>query len=567
AYQAWTNASPIEKLKIQPPHVSELETGNGVKALNRICKYSCYYNYKRRIDEVPQVEGIPSRASASSSEAVPDLKEVLADVGKMLKAMTTTTAMKKFNVVQEVETENVEEAVMVKAMNDFEDGEVEEISSGVTNQEPEPECEAGAVRGLLDSGASHALKEATQDEYDRGLPIKETLAGEDTKVLRQNICGTVLVAAYNGKKGALKLRHPTKGFIKVYLNNNCPEIDFREAHKLIKELENKHLAQLNAQVSSLTARLEVLRKEENRSWDELLREYVKTGSQSTMLRAIMKCPFTCGLPSEVQSMIGEGFELDSGEKYLKELPLTKRKRKALMNSNAWVVHMFAGGDGNPSDFVDVISKGGKIVLEVDSRTSKHWDIHGRSIGGHTRVDFHMGAFGHQAKRPTTAGTNYPDVTQLDGTYVVGSGYVPPSMLRRSELRRWPSDFKKVVADAILSLHGSSAVSDQELYDLDVKVSKLTKEQRTAWKNHLRNDHQPYRNDCSVCINAQATGHQHRRRRHPAMYTLAIDLAGPFKVKGRDMDFDDYKYIMVGAYRCPKNYLSAMELEPDLYRSR
>ena len=397
----------------------------------------------------------------------------------------------------------------------------------------------------------------------------------------------------------------------------------------------------------------------------------------------MKCPFTCGLPSEVQSMIGEGFELDSGEKYLKELPLTKRKRKALMNSNAWVVHMFAGGDGNPSDFVDVISKGGKIVLEVDSRTSKHWDIHGRqgvyrlllwaaskgkisdvigtppqstwlpstttrgregasilrttsapygqqplqplqqhrvdqetacvakqmmiwmvatikgpgvvgflmdfdqepdlqgyasfwstemwksfrSIGGHTRVDFHMGAFGHQAKRPTTAGTNYPDVTQLDGTYVVGSGYVPPSMLRRSELRRWPSDFKKVVADAILSLHGSSAVSDQELYDLDVKVSKLTKEQRTAWKNHLRNDHQPYRNDCSVCINAQATGHQHRRRRHPAMYTLAIDLAGPFKVKGRDMDFDDYKYIMVGAYRCPKNYLSAMELEPDLYRSR
>ena len=150
-------------------------------------------NKSVRIDEVPQVEGIPSRASASSSEAVPDLKEVLADVGKMLKAMTTTTAMKKFNVVQEVETENVEEAVMVKAMNDFEDGEVEEISSGVTNQEPEPECEAGAVRGLLDSGASHALKEATQDEYDRGLPIKETLAGEDTKVLRQNICGTVLV--------------------------------------------------------------------------------------------------------------------------------------------------------------------------------------------------------------------------------------------------------------------------------------------------------------------------------------------------------------------------------------
>ena len=32
-----------------------------------------------------------------------------------------------------------------------------------------------------------------------------------------------------------------------------------------------------------------------------------------------------------------------------------------------------------------------------------------------------------------------------------------------------------------------------------------------------------------------------------MYTVALDLAGPFKQKGRDMEHDDYKYIMVAAY--------------------
>ena len=620
----------------------------------------------------------------------------------MLKAMTATTTMKKANVVENANSEDEREATMIKVVHVTDSEDVNEIPTGDTGEGREPEDHAGAIRGLLDSGASHALKEVTQEEYDRGLPIKVTLAGEDTKVLRQNVCGTVMVTgegtqsvqpivpmgalvedlgcSLQWNKGALKLRHPTKGFIKVYLNNNCPEIDFREAHKLIKELENKHLAQLNAQVSSLTARLEVLRKEENRSWDELLREYVKTGSQSTMLRSIMKCPFTSGLPTEVQSMVAEGFELDSGEKYLKELPLNKRKRKALLNSNAWVVHMFAGGDDYNTGFVNVISKGGKIVLDVHSKSSKQWDVHGRqgvyrlllwaaskgkvtdvigsppqstwsssitagarcgnsilrtvsapygqqplqplqqhrvdqetacvakqmmvwmiatikgpgvvgffmdfpqdpdlpehasfwstemwrsfrSIGGHSRADFHMGVFGHQGKRPTTAGTNYPEISQLDGCYAVGSGFVPPSMLRRSEFRKWPPDFGKVVADAVLSLHGASAVSDQELYDIDVKVSKLTKEQRLEWKKHLRNDHQPYRSDCSVCINAQATGYQHKRRRHPSMYTLAIDLAGPFKRKGKDMDFDDYKYIMVGAYRCPKNYLSAMELDPDVY---
>ena len=36
---------------------------------------------------------------------------------------------------------------------------------------------------------------------------------------------------------------------------------------------------------------------------------------------------------------------------------------------------------------------------------------------------------------------------------------------------------------------------------------------------------------------------------------------PFNKKGRDMDFDDCKYIMVGADQGSKNYLSAMALDP------
>ena len=52
-----------------------------------------------------------------------------------------------------------------------------------------------------------------------------------------------------------------------------------------------------------------------------------------------------------------------------------------------------------------------------------------------------------------------------------------------------------------------------------------------------------------------------------MYTMALDLAGPFKQKGRDMEHDDYKYIMVAAYRCPKENLSAKaidEMDRDFY---
>ena len=200
------------------------------------------------------------------------------------------------------------------------------------------------VKGLLDSRASHAMKQATTEEYQDGIPVRVTLAGEDSRILRQNLHGTVLVEE-TGKdpvqpivplgalieelgchlqwnKGSVKLWHPTRGFIKVFLNNNCPEVNFKEAHKLVKELETKQLKALNGKVEELSAKLEVMRREENRSWTELLREFVKTGNRSLLVKVILLCPFTRDLPGEVQASLAEGFQKDNGEKYLKELPLS-----------------------------------------------------------------------------------------------------------------------------------------------------------------------------------------------------------------------------------------------------
>eukprot|EP00439_Symbiodinium_sp_Y106_P083449 s24_g23.t1 len=42
--------------------------------------------------------------------------------------------------------------------------------------------------------------------------------------------------------------------------------------------------------------------------------------------------------------------------------------------------------------------------------------------------------------------------------------------------------------------------------------------------------------------------------------LALDLAGPYKVRGRDIDLDDYKYITVAAYKCPKEYMDNKAFE-------
>ncbi|CAE7386892.1 RE1, partial [Symbiodinium sp. KB8] len=474
-----------------------------------------------------------------------DLKDVLADVGKVLKAMQATSL--KRAKVQELQADEFADNGLKEAMARmrkfvdekvvFEDDGKEEFTRDLGNTEF-----LAPPDGLLDSGASHAMRAATNKAYQSGHPVSVTLAGEDVKVLRQNKQGTILVESEQGPVQAivplgaiiqdlgytlswgpkhLKLSHPEKGPIKVKINNNCPEVTACDALALIRDLELTKVATLNAH--TLKARLEVLKLEEKRDWPELMKEYMKDGRRGTLLKALLKCPFTKGLPSDVHSMLLEDFNLDDGMKYLKDLPIARRRRKSLMNSRSWVVSLY-GGDSASVDPFKLVPAAGKTLLEIDIKNSRMWDVHRGYRQGRT-ADAHM------------------DVGYFEG-------------------RSWSQQFKHLVLEGVSDFHSGTWVEEEELVNVGAKLSKLTKEQRELWKKHLLNDHQPYRADCSVCINAQASGYQHRRRRHHHLYTVALDVAGPFKTKGRDMEFDDYKYILVASYRCPKDYIAAKAI-PDL----
>ena len=75
---------------------------------------------------------------------------------------------------------------------------------------------------------------------------------------------------------------------------------------------------------------------------------------------------------------------------------------------------------------------------------------------------------------------------------------------------------------------------------------LYKFNKEEWKLHLQRDHLPYRRDCRVRIE-RASGKPHRRVTHPTAYSMAVDLAGPFRNPG----VGGYKYLMVGCYRFPR----------------
>ena len=235
--------------------------------------------------------------------------------------------------------------------------------------------------GLLDSGASHAMRPANQEEYLDGQPVQVTLAGEDVRALRQNNEGTILVQEENAviqpivplgavienlgytlhwTPKSLRLTHPEKKPIKVRIKNHCPEVAASDALDLIRALEMNKVNTLNEHVASLRARLLVIQKEEKRDWVELLKDYSKSGSRPTLLKAVLTSPVTRELPADVQSLLVEGFNPHEGERYLKNLPLTTRKRRALMCPRSSVVNLFSGSETYKNDPCEALPMTGKI---------------------------------------------------------------------------------------------------------------------------------------------------------------------------------------------------------------
>ena len=256
-----------------------------------------------------------------------------------------------------------------------------------------------------------------------------------------------------------------------------------------------------------------------------------------------------------------------GRKDLNPLQLQQAHRETACVAKQMLVWLIAtmAGKGNVGFLMELHSDP-EWHHEGESSYSTLWKTElwkaFKSISGMSKSSFYMGGVGHRALRPTTVATTYPSIIQLDGYYEFDDGCVPASLLSRKEMRKWSRTFKQKVMESIVDFHAGKWADEEELANLGVKLTKLTREQREEWTNHLLNDHQPYRSDCAVCINAQASGYQHRRRRHPHLYTLALDVAGPFATKGRDMEYDDYKYILVASYRCPKEYLSAKAISEE-----
>ncbi|CAE7317847.1 GIP [Symbiodinium sp. KB8] len=445
---------------------------------------------------------------------------------------------------------------------------------------------------LLDSGATHLLRQARdKDEINQANPVMVTLAGDEGKLLHQTTSGTILTepdaeppqpiiplgqltevlgCRVHWTKGACKVVHPTIGALKVRLRNGCPEVVCQaQAMELVMELEKR---MLEKNTRDLEAKLLSLAIEASAG---------RTTSMSTSTVAAVEMDGRqCLRDEDKVGLIPDRTSKDYNvwEAMKRVLPLPRRVRKRLYVSDSWIVAFTR--DKNRKDPIVKGNYGDATVLRVDQDMERGpevlrlitWAIadgrvvsvvgtddpvQPRSLALQTWVYVMAKTYGCGTLHGgflTTAVNNDDLALNLAMSLQVVMGMHEVPLGYTSDGREWQATH-----------HRNFINYDFAVHLLDFKAYGYG----PVWANHLKNGHVPYRRDCATCLQAAGTGRAHKRVDRPQPFSLALDVAGPLKTKGRSMgliDENKLKYMLVGAYRVPRNLLMEGEVpeeEPGL----
>ena len=253
---------------------------------------------------------------------------------------------------------------------------------------------------LLDSGASHAFRQARGEESVDSMPVRVELAGGQYVTLKQNKAGTLLATADNPealnstpilplgalvqrlgcdlrwtRSGGLRITHPQFGTLRTFVKGNHPMLAETQALDLIAQLEDLHLRELEE--STMATLVRSVDVNEAKDWDSLLDQYALTGQRDRLLAALLSKGSPLGdLPSNVTALTAVEVGLDdkSGWKYLKSLPFNRRTRKAML-CKRWSVRLFRRvGDSE----VKVHESENVIHVDFDVARNRRFSLRGDS---------------------------------------------------------------------------------------------------------------------------------------------------------------------------------------------
>ena len=260
---------------------------------------------------------------------------------------------------------------------------------------------------LLDSGASHAYRPpASVEELEAARRVGVSLATGEERIIPQNSGGTLLSEA--GSEGTilpmgqlvmllgckvswtpnkLTVVHPVHGRLQVRLRGHCPVIPVTQVLNLIAELEQKRMASFENTVQELQRQIKVIKDQglQAWTWEQHLRAAREGGDRVHMAGFLHKNPVFSAVPPEALLGMAEGVPIDGrgGWNLLKGTPWSRAKRKALFQSDGWVVHLFSGEEKSEEakrretmrrSFWGEALSGNEVMVDVDVTASRSLDL-------------------------------------------------------------------------------------------------------------------------------------------------------------------------------------------------
>ena len=170
--------------------------------------------------------------------------------------------------------------------------------------------------------------------------------------------------------------------------------------------------------------------------------------------------------------------------------------------------------------------------------------------GLEEMAFDQGALGNPQQRPTRCLTNL----ELGLRGLRDSRTSWPQPVRGEDPSIWPQGFRETLCSAMKSWN--------KAMETDAATKAMSAKERKEWKEHLNNNHFPYRRDCSVCLQASRTGRPARKVEPRDAFVLSLDVAGPFATRGVDENRGSkHRFKLVGSYTFPKIKEIPAEEEP------
>ena len=254
-----------------------------------------------------------------------------------------------------------------------------------------------ARMALVDSGATHPLRRATDPEWERSNEVDVLIAGDGVAKMRQNDTGTLLtnpeatrtqtilpvgsLVAILGyellwTKRKCALRAPDGREIPLRVSSGCPEVNEATALELIAKLEDEKVSQLKEKAKA--TRLAVLRVQHVEcceQWETSMKEFVEKGKFEDGFRALVSMPWLRNVPREDLVKILADLPTTETEAWelMKLLGYNRRLRKRMLQKD-WIVKFYSGRKTQADKIFKPMDSNDSIVLDVDVFRNAQLDV-------------------------------------------------------------------------------------------------------------------------------------------------------------------------------------------------